>query len=464
MPTKNYKLILILSIFILLFSSVTIQAAEYSLEELIQTGFEKNIEIQQLKNELTTIQRNIKLNRARSDWQANLSLDKELIEDDSTVVNRNGNEEVSVSLNKNFAKDKFTVSPNAYYDFDGSEVIYGVNMNLDLYPGVPSESLQNLINLNNQLNQKQKELFNKQAELAKSWIKQYLDLLRLDENIKVLEERLALAQDDYQEVQDQVEINEAGQQDLLQAEIDLNDAKFNLKQSRQNFKRLKSQLLSELQINKNNQIILSENNDIINRLQDLTEDLNIDELDKDKMVENVVKTSSQFARIINNKEYLKKELEWLKKDDAPQVSLQGSYDSESDFTASVNVSYNIFDSGVQEMTVENKKQEIENSELSLTQLYQQTENNIENLIDQVELAQLEKENSQLKYDKAVRDTEIIQQQIEAGAVEADVLKSNQLNEQNVLISLKQNEDDVFLNKLDLLTLTRPDDIVEEVTK
>src|SRR6056297_4066513 len=137
---KRYKVILLISIFVLIFSSVSIQAAEYNLEELIRTGMYNNIEIKQLKNELETIKRNMKLTKARSDWQANLSLNKELIEDDSITVTRSNNEQVNLSLNKNFAQDRVTVSPNAYYNFDGSEVIYGLNMNIDLYPNLPSES------------------------------------------------------------------------------------------------------------------------------------------------------------------------------------------------------------------------------------------------------------------------------------------------------------------------------------
>lgn len=464
MRIKNFKIVLIISIFVLLFSSLTIQAAEYNLKELIKTGLNNNIEIQKLENELETLQRNMKLTKARSDWQANLSLNKELIEDDSITVTRSNNEQVNLSLNKNFAQDRVTVSPNAYYNFDGSEVIYGLNMNIDLYPNLPSESFKTLLNINNQLNQKQKELFNKQAELAKSWIDKYLQLVRLDENIDVLEERLSITEDSYQEIQKQIEIKEAGQQDLLQAEIDLNEAEYNLKQSQQNFKRVKIQLLADLQLEEDTEIVLDDNNTVLAELKGLTADLNIDDLDQEKMVENVVKTSSQFATILNNKNYLEKELEWLKQEDAPQVTLEGSYDSETDFTASVNVSYNIFDSGVQAMTVENKKQEIENSELSLEQLYQQTANNIDNLIDQVKLAQLEKETSQLKYDKAVKDTKIVKQQFAAGAVEEEVLTNNQLNERNTLINLNSSNDQVFLNKLDLLTLTRPAEIVEEVKK
>ena len=245
MRIKNYKIVLIISIFVLLFSSISIQAAEYNLKELIKTGLNNNIEIQKLENELETLQRNMKLTKARSDWQANLSLNKELIEDDSITVTKSSDEQVNLSLNKNFAQDRVTVSPNAYYDFDGSEVIYGLNMNVDLFPNVPSESIKNLINLNNQLNQKQKELFNKQAELAKNWIDKYLQLVRFEERIDIFKERLSVAEDNYEEIQKQIEIKEAGQQDLLQAEIDLNEAEYNLKQSQQNFKRVKMQLLTD---------------------------------------------------------------------------------------------------------------------------------------------------------------------------------------------------------------------------
>jgi len=461
---KRYKVILLISIFVLIFSSVSIQAAEYNLEELIRTGMNNNIEIKQLKNELETIQRNMKLTKARSDWQANMSLNKQLIEDDAVSITRDNSEQVNLSINKKFVQNRVTLSPQASYDFDGSEVIYAINMDVDLYPNVPSESIKNLLNLNNQLNQKQKELFNKQAELAKNWINKYLQLVRINESIEVLKERQIVAQNNYDKIQKKVEINEAGQQDLLQAEIDLNDAVFNLKQSQQNFKQVKMQLLSDLRLAKNTEVILNKDSKVLTELTDLTNNLEMESLDKGQMVENVVKTSSQFANIINRKEYLQKELDWLKKDDAPQVTLQSSYDSDEEFNASINVSYNIFDSGVQEMTVENKKQEIENSELSLEQLYEQTANNIDSLIDQVNLAQLEAKSSQLKYEKAKKDTEIVKEQFAAGAVEENLLVNNRLNERNALINLNRNRDDIFLNKLDLLILTRPNEIVEEVTK
>jgi len=461
---KRYKVILLISIFVLIFSSVSIQAAEYNLEELIRTGMYNNIEIKQLKNELETIQRNMKLTKARSDWQANMSLNKQLIEDDAVSITRDNSEQVNLSINKKFVQNRVTLSPQASYDFDGSEVIYAINMDVDLYPNVPSESIKNLLNLNNQLNQKQKELFNKQAELAKNWINKYLQLVRINESIEVLKERQIVAQNNYDKIQKKVEINEAGQQDLLQAEINLNDAVFNLKQSQQNFKQVKMQLLSDLRLAKNTEIILNKDSKVLTELTDLTNNLEMESLDKGQMVENVVKTSSQFANIINRKEYLQKELDWLKKDDAPQVTLQSSYDSDEEFNASINVSYNIFDSGVQEMTVENKKQEIENSELSLEQLYEQTANNIDSLIDQVNLAQLEAKSSQLKYEKAKKDTEIVKEQFAAGAVEENLLVNNRLNERNALINLNRNRDDIFLNKLDLLILTRPNEIVEEVTK
>ena len=387
---KRYKVILLISIFVLIFSSVSIQAAEYNLEELIRTGMNNNIEIKQLKNELETIQRNMKLTKARSDWQANMSLNKQLIEDDAVSITRDNSEQVNLSINKKFVQNRVTLSPQASYDFDGSEVIYAINMDVDLYPNVPSESIKNLLNLN--------------------------------------------------------------------------DAVFNLKQSQQNFKQVKMQLLSDLRLAKNTEIILNKDSKVLTELTDLTNNLEMESLDKGQMVENVVKTSSQFANIINRKEYLQKELDWLKKDDAPQVTLQSSYDSDEEFNASINVSYNIFDSGVQEMTVENKKQEIENSELSLEQLYEQTANNIDSLIDQVNLAQLEAKSSQLKYEKAKKDTEIVKEQFAAGAVEENLLVNNRLNERNALINLNRNRDDIFLNKLDLLILTRPNEIVEEVTK
>lgn len=461
MLNKSRILVLFTAILILLTFAVNTFAEEYNFEKLVSYGLTNNIEIRKLKNEIQTIKNNIKLTEAQGDWQANLNLNKSLIEEENAVVSKNKNQ-INLAVNKNFIQDKLTINPNASYNFDGSDFIYGISMDFDLYPNIPSESVKNIITLNNQINQKQKELYNKKAELLKNWLDQYLQLIRLDENINILEKRLKLAEDDYKNTQEQFEIEEASKEELLQAEIDLNNAQYNLRQIQQQYTTLKKQFLDSLQLEREADIILNKDSKIITRLKQLTENIEIDDIDKRKYIDNTVKTSSQFAQILNQKEYLNKELDWLKKEDTFKVTLEGSYDSESEFTASVNLSYNIFDSGVQDLKEKNKKQEIENNQLSLKSLYQQSENSLENIIDKVELAELEKMNLQIKYDKAKNETEIVKKQFEAGAVNKEVLGNNRLNEQNMLINLKKSNDQIFLNKLDLLIFSKPGDIVGEV--
>lgn len=462
MVNKRYRLIILSTIFLLAFTSITISAEEYDLEKLLLNGLKNNIEIKQLENEIKTINRNIQLAKARSGWQANMNINKELIEEDSIVISQ-GEDQLNLSANRKLADDKVTLNPSATYDFDGSEVIYGVNMSIDLYPDIPSESIKSLIQINNQLNQKKKELYNKKAELIKNWLDKYLQLVRLDERIDVLVQQVKISEDNLEETQKQVSINEAGQQELLQAEINLNETEYSLKQSEQQYDQIKRQLITDLRLKETEiNLVLKEDNKVLAKLKQLTENMDINNLNKQLLIDNIVKNSSQFANIINQKEYLKQELEWLKKEDSPKVSLEGSYDSEKDFTASLNINYNIFDSGVQKLQEENKKQEIENTELSLEQLYQQTENNLDALIDQVELAQLNKESSLLKYQKEVEENKILKRQFEAGAIEENVLKNNQLNKENKLIDVKNNDDNIFLKKLELFILTSPDDIVEEV--
>jgi len=391
-----------------------------------------------------------------------MNINKELIEEDSIVISQ-GEDQLNLSANRKLADDKVTLNPSATYDFDGSEVIYGVNMSIALYPDIPSETMKSLIQLNNQLNQKKKELYNKKAEFIKNWLDKYLQLVRLDERIDVFGQQVKISEDNLEETQKQVSINEAGQQELLQAEINLNETEYSLKQSKQQFDQIKRQLVTDLMLKENKvALVLNEDNKVLTKLKQLTENMDINNLNKQLLIDNIVKNSSQFANIINQKEYLKQELEWLKKEDSPKVSLEGSYDSEKDITASLNINYNIFDSGIQKLQEENKRQEIENTELSLEQLYQQTENNLDALIEQVELAQLNKENSLLKYQKAVEESKILKRQFDAGAIEENVLKNNQLTKENKLIDVKNNDDDIFLKKLELFILTSSDDIVEEV--
>ncbi|MCF8009571.1 MAG: TolC family protein [Halanaerobiales bacterium] len=461
MLIKSRDSVLFAIILILLTFSVNTYAEDYNFEKLITYGLNNNIEIRKLENEIQIIKNNIKLTNAQGDWQANLNLNKSLIEEENVIVTKN-KDQINLSINKKIVQNKLTINPNFSYDFDGSDFIYGISMNFDLYPNIPSESIKNIITLNNQINQKQKELYNKKAELLKKWLDQYLQLIRLDENINLLEKRLKLAEDNYKNSQDKFKIGEASKEELLQAEIDLNDTQYNLRQIQQQYNTLNIQLLDSLQLEKDPDIILNKDSKIITRLKQLTDKIEIDDIDKQKYIDNSVKTSSQFAQILNQKEYLNKELDWLKKEDTFKVTLEGSYDSESEFAASVNLSYNIFDSELQVIKEKNKNQEIDNIQLTLKSLYQQSENSLKNIIDKVELAELEKKNLIIKYDKVKNEKEIVKKQFEAGAVNKEVLENNRLNEQNMLINLKKSYDQIFLNKLDLLIFSKPGDIIGEV--
>lgn len=461
---KNNKYILIISVFFLIsIFSTSIIAAEYSLEELIVYGINNNTDINNIQSEIQTTKRNIELNNAQADWQANMNLNKVLVDGDTVSLNRDG-DQLSVGINKKLAEDNLTINPNMTYDFDGTDFIYGLDLSLDVYPNIPSERIRTLINLNNQLNQKQKELNSKKAELVKKWTDQYLQLVRIDQNKNILEKRLELAEDNYSEVEKQVEINEAGQQVLLDAEANLKDAEYNLKEVNQQYSQLKRSLLNSVNLAKDTKIILDENNTVIKRLQELTNNLSIDNLDKEQLIKNVVKNSSQFASIIDRNELLKNELNWLEKEDNPQVSIDGGYSSETEFQASLNVSFNLFDSGVQEIKEENKKQEINNNKLALDQLYSDTENSLEQIIDQIELSKMDVERKELNYRKTSDNVDIITKQFEIGAIEKRILTENKLNEDSALINLKRSKDSLLLNKLDLLIFSRPDEIVEEVNR
>jgi outer membrane protein TolC len=458
---NKYSIILFIAILTLFSLSPGLQAAEYNLEELITKGLNNNLEIRQLENDIETTKRDIKLGKSRSDWQANLNLNKVLIEEDTVEINQI-NEKVNVSLNKKISEDNINVNPTVSYDFDGSEVIYGMNVNMNIYPNLPSENIKSLIRLNNQLNQQKKELNTLKAELVKEWLNKYFQLVRLEEKLNILKDRLELAENNYAELKEKAEINEAGQQELLQGEADLKDAEYNLKEVEQQYSQLKTSLMNSLQIEKKADIILNIENKILANLKEETNNIELDKLNKKQLVENIMKSSSQFITNINQKNYLKKELNWLQKEDSPQVSVEGGYNSQTDFSAVLNINYNIFDSGVNELEIENKKQSIEDNELALKNLYLETESSLQRLIDKVELAQMNVEKNKILYEKAVEEIDIITRQYQTGAIEEDVLKNKKLNKKSAQVNLNRAIDKLFINKLELLIMTKPTNVVQEV--
>ncbi len=463
MSNKKHRVILSVSLFlVILFASAAVKAADSDLKRLFTAGLDNNLEIVKLENEISTLKRNIQLNKARTDWQVNVGVNKLIVDDDSPASMNS--DKVDLSANKNFVNDKINFSTNANYDFDGSEIIYGVNLNINLYPNTPSESMKNLINLNNQLNTKLKELYSKKAELVKDWLKKYLQLVKLDENIDILNQRFKIAEDDYTEIQQKAKIDEAGQQKLWEAELKLKDAEYNLTDNRQQFKQLKKALLDALQLEQDTELILNRDDSILIKLRELTEVVSIDNIDRKQVLAQIVNTSSQFAANISHNEYLKQELEWLKKEAGLEITLQNNYDSEKEFSATLNVNYNLFDSGIQDIQEENKRQEIANNEITFAQLYEQSTSRLDNIINQIELANLNLKRKQLEHDKAVDNSLIASRQYEAGAVEKEVLNNSLLSENSSLAALNGAYDNIFLNKLDILILTQPDEIIKEVTK
>lgn len=461
MKNNKYIIIVYITLLTLIFSTVSLQAAEYNLEQLITKGLNNNLEIKQLKNDIETIKRDIKLSKSRSDWQADMNLNKVLIEEDAVSVN-SSNDQINISLNKKISEDNINVNPTVSYDFDGSEIIYGMNINMNVYPDLPSENIKSLIRLNNQLNQKNKELNTLQAELVKEWINKYLQLVRLEEDLSILKDRLKLVENNYAELKEKAEINEAGHQELLQGEADLKDAEYNLKEVEQQYSQIKTSLFNSLQIEKSADIILDNNDKVLIDLREKTNNIELSELNKEQLIENIVKTSSQFITNINQKSYLKKELNWLQKEDLPQVSVKGGYDSQTDFSASLNISYNLFDSGVNNLEIENKKQEIEDNELALNNLYLETKTNLQKLIDTIELAKMDLEKNKILFNKAVDETDITSRQYQSGAIEKEVLTNKKLNKKSAQVNFNRATDDLFLNKLELLIMTEPVDVVEEV--
>jgi len=463
MSNKKHRVILSVVLFIvILLASTAVKAADSDLKKLFTTGLDNNLDIVKLENEISILKRNLQLNKARTDWQVDVGVNKLIVEDDSPVSMNS--DKIDLSTNKNFLNDKINFSTNASYDFDGTEIIYGVNLNINLFPNIPSESIKNLMNLNNQLNTKLKELYSKKAELVKDWLEKYLQLVNLDENIDILNQRLKIAKDNYTEIQQSIAIDEAGQQKLWEAELILKDAEYNLADSHQQFNQLKKTLLVALQLDQETELILNRDDSILIKLRELTEVVNIDNIDRGQILAQIVKTSSQFAANVSQNEYLKQELKWLKKEEAPEITLQNNYNSEREFSATLNVNYNLFDSGIQDMQKENKRLEIVNNEITFEQLYEQSTNRLDNIINQIELANLNLKRKQLKYDKAVHNSLIASRQYEAGAVEKEVLKNSLLSENSSLAALNGAYDNVFLNKLDILILTQPDEIIKEVTK
>ena len=378
---KKFKLqnkILSVSIIMLLTNPLFSQST-LSLEDVLATSINENIDIKIKTNELSQVKNyekvgvlgvlpKIKLNGSASGNQGTSSL--EFATDDFPTIDDAESESKSINGNVEFS----------YNLFNGLGSIYTYQK------------------LKRQSDLKSVELLIQIEQILLKTAKQYFDVAYLQENNKIISEVLDISKDRYNRIKVQNEFGNASKLDLLSAEIDLNNDSVKLMNSEYELEEAKRQLNQTL-----NKSLDSEFN--VENSVNINRDLIYSDLKQETLKNN------------NNILFQKYIVEIAKKDKKinsvsilPRVNISAQYgynNTESNtsiildqtnlgLTGFINFSWDIFDGLANRKITQNTKIQIESNKLQLDainlQIEQEFNSTYQQYLNNVSLIDIEKRN------------------------------------------------------------------------
>ncbi|SDC87695.1 MULTISPECIES: TolC family protein [unclassified Candidatus Frackibacter] len=466
LPRGRLLVMLVILFAILLFSNSAL-AQEMTFEEGVHWGLKHNIEIMKMKQNLNQLKRGLKEIKAGSDWQLdttiktqvnNFDTDKISDIDSSSDGEDNNFQELDISLSA--TKDYWSglslrsevYSRNDNLSADSiNDAEFQLNVDQNIYPRLPINAEQNYIKRKMDLKEAQVALKDEKNSKIINWTEAYLNLLRLKESYGLANERYKIAQKELDEVMAQKKVGEAGELELLSAKANLKEAQYQLKNTKNNYQQAKKALSNQLGLSNEKSLKLNASSDYLVQLKAIINSSSIKLHDKPRLVELAMDNSVKLLKNKLSKKKAEYELHWSKLEDKPDINLNGNYNSlNQEWSAGINLSYNIFDSGQQELAMKDLNEQIEITNREYQDIVKGLKLEIDKLVTRIEANQNNLEGKELRLEKAKLDKKIGKRQLERGLITQIEFHKKELALQETRINLKEAKDKLLLSKLELI--------------
>ncbi|AZO95876.1 TolC family protein [Halocella sp. SP3-1] len=447
---KTYTLLILI---ILLFSINNITtAAPLDFEKLVEIGLENNDSIQDIQQDIAALERNIELIKAGQDWQITIDADYSRSEDYQDKEDGNDG-----TLGLEFTKDYssgFSIGPTVSITSDDYSPEYTVELSQRIFPWTPLESDKELYSQEKELEKLKKELAESRVSQLTSWMEAYLNLIRLQAKELLYKEQLKLAEEDLKEVIKKRDIGEAGQIELLEAELAVKEAEYQFKNTSKEFEEGKKDFYQDLGLSNEEELLLDENEDYLLTLMTKVSNFEIDPGKNTELLQQAEGISYELLANSFEREVLEKELEWLKSESNTDINLTGEYNTadEEGFTVGVNLSYLLYDGGQRKIEIADKEAEIIDLLDEYKRLKRELALEFEKKQHQIELDQDKLSQNELTYEKRILEEEIAKLQLAEGLINQIAYEENSLNRKDQEIALAEARDNLFISKLNLLAL------------
>ncbi len=457
-----------LCIFVLIFKTGATEVKEINLKDAIKLGLENNYELNSIRNSIAELERDLKILDAGESFQVDLDITPILIfssnsEDRDYRIKMNaGSFAPSVEVNMtatsqitddlNFSTEISWESDNLYQESIAdltNEINANLKLNKRIYPDSWSENKKQAYSIKNSLQMKLEELKWEEVEKQIEFIKEYLSILRLREQLNIVGERTEMAQEELEMVNRKIELGEGGYQQESEAQIALKEIENSLLNQQQALTLATKQWYLSLNLPQDTVVNFDDNIDFINSLYSQINSLEWDDENEEELIRTGLEENYKIKNSLLEKENLIKELEWTENEGKAKVNLSGGYQYPADWFVMLDFQINLLDGGVQELKEEQKENNIRQKEVSISYLNEQTKLEAEHLLDQDEYNKLNLELQQMSLEKEQHKIEIMEKQYNEGIISTSNWENAKLTLREKEIKVKQAKDEWFINRLKL---------------
>ncbi len=439
---------------ILLLPSV-LQAKEINLKEAIDWGIQHNYDLEEIRYNIETLERDLEILDAGKAFQVSLNAtpiwDFGGRSSDTSLITLTAEKTIADDLN---ISADISWNENAFTDMSFEGIIAGAKASIQvekqIYPDSYTQSEQQIFQTENNLKKKAEELTWKETEKQIDFIESYLALVRSTKEVNIADKRLQLATEELERVQQQIRLSEGGYQQEAEAKIALMEAEnqfFNLKQS---LAQQQKEWYLELNLSNDVQVQFKEEPSYLGTLRSSMEQLTLENEKQETLLKQALEKHYQIKNTYIDKEVLLKESKWTENEGKPQMNINGGYDFLDDYWyAMLDLSWNLTDGGAQKLKEKGAEATILQKEKELGQLTKKLQLEMNQIIDQDQYNQLN-----LKAKLAALEQEQYTKNILEKLYQEKIISSTQW--QNQLIALaekelkvKEAQDLILVNRLRL---------------
>jgi outer membrane protein TolC len=435
---KTFGFIAAIIMTIILLLPGVLQAKEIDLKEAIDWGIQHNYDLEEIRYNIETLERNLEILDTGNAIQVNLDV--------TPIWNfGGGNSETSLlklTVEKTIADDlnisaDISWNENDFADISFGEIVEGANASIQLekqfFPDSYTQSEQQIFQTKNNIKKKVEELAWKEAEKQIDFIERYLSLVRLTEEVSLAEKSFQLATEELERVQQQIRLGEGGYQQEAEAKIALMETENQFLNLKQNLVQQQKEWYLELNLSEDIQVQFNGEPIYLDNLRSNMRQLTLENEKQETLFKQALEKHYQIKNAYIDRESLLKEAKWTENEGKPQINLSGGYElSDNSWYAMLDLSWNLSDGGAQKLKEKETEATILQKEKELDQLIKTLQLEMNQIIDQDKYYQL---NLQAKL--AASEQEQYVKNILEKQYQEKIISSTQW--QNQLIALAEKE-------------------------